>query len=189
MTPSDPTDLIRERWQPIPGYGGLYEASDQGRVRSIPRTVVKSNGQRSVVRGGILGGKIDHGYRCVTLCKDRQKKNYRVHRLVLMAFVGMPLDGQVACHWDDDRLNNRLSNLRWGTAFDNMADMARNHGGGRVGWTPPTHCRNGHEFTDENTAFNLNPDGSVRQRRCRVCSREKDARYRAKKIAERQAAA
>ncbi len=37
-----------------------------------------------------------------------------------------------------------------------------------------THCRNGHEFTVENTTIHKNKSGRL----CRECSRERDRRYR-----------
>jgi hypothetical protein len=50
-----------------------------------------------------------------------------VHRLVLEAFVGPCPEGMEGCHNDGNRLNNDLSNLRWGTRSDNRDD-ARKHG-------------------------------------------------------------
>jgi HNH endonuclease len=50
-----------------------------------------------------------------------------VHRLVLLAFVGPPGDGQECCHANGDRADCRLENLRWDTRHANRAD-ARRHG-------------------------------------------------------------
>jgi hypothetical protein len=52
---------------------------------------------------------------------------FLVHRLVLLAFVGEPPPGHVCCHADGDRSNNRLTNLRWDTAAENLQDEIR-HG-------------------------------------------------------------
>lgn len=42
--------------------------------------------------------------------------SYYVHRLVLLAFAGVPPDGKgIACHHDDDGTNNRIDNLEWGS--------------------------------------------------------------------------
>jgi len=43
-----------------------------------------------------------------------------VHRLVCMAFHGVPKDDRKACHKDDDGMNNRADNLEWGSQFHNM---------------------------------------------------------------------
>jgi hypothetical protein len=51
----------------------------------------------------------------------------KVHRLVLEAFVGVCPRGYVGCHSDGDPENNRLSNLRWDSQKNNVADQVR-HG-------------------------------------------------------------
>lgn len=55
------------------------------------------------------GSDNGHGYLCV---KFRGKK-YKVHRLVLEAFVGPCPEGMECDHIDRDKLNNHVSNLRW----------------------------------------------------------------------------
>jgi hypothetical protein len=50
------------------------------------------------------------------------RKQYSVHVLVLLAFIGPRPDGQEACHGDGNPLNNRLENLRWDTHLANEAD-------------------------------------------------------------------
>jgi hypothetical protein len=55
----------------------------------------------------------------------RERKGYRlqVHRLVLEAFVGPCPPGMECRHFPDrDPTNNRLENLRWGTAVENVND-------------------------------------------------------------------
>jgi hypothetical protein len=44
----------------------------------------------------------------------------------MQAFVGLPEEGQIICHYDDDKQNNRLDNLRYDTHKANSADMKRN---------------------------------------------------------------
>lgn len=43
-----------EVWKPIAGYEGLYEVSNQGRVRSLDRVVLRKNGQSQLCRGRLL---------------------------------------------------------------------------------------------------------------------------------------
>jgi len=48
-------------------------------------------------------------------------KNYKVHRLVCEAFHGLaPDEKMVVIHKDENALNNRPSNLRWGTQKENL---------------------------------------------------------------------
>jgi hypothetical protein len=62
-------------------------------------------------------------YPSVVLCKDGNTKEFRIHRLVLEAFIGSRPVGMGCRHLDGDRTNNKLSNLKWGTQKENMADM------------------------------------------------------------------
>ena len=54
------------------------------------------------------------------------KKTFYVHRLVLEAFVGNCPIGMQACHFDDNKLNNKVENLRWDTWKNNVLDGLRN---------------------------------------------------------------
>jgi hypothetical protein len=65
-------------------------------------------------------------YQRVTLCRDGKGHLQIVHRLVLEAFVGPCPPGLMGLHRNDDRSNNSLSNLYWGTPLQNMADCRRN---------------------------------------------------------------
>jgi NUMOD4 motif len=43
-----------EQWRVVVGWEGFYEVSNLGRVRSLPRTIVRRNGVRYRVRERIL---------------------------------------------------------------------------------------------------------------------------------------
>jgi hypothetical protein len=123
---------MTEQWKDIPGYGGLYEASDMGRIRVKERCVMKYNWRANAVIGQtykarILVGATDKGYRVVHLGVGGTKFRVAVHRLVLLAFVGYAPEGCEACHGNGDRTDNRLSNLRWDTHYANNQDR-RAHG-------------------------------------------------------------
>jgi hypothetical protein len=117
-----------EQWKPVPGYEGLYEVSDHGRVRSLDRRVVDSLGRARRIRGRVLrAGLTSVGYDSVALYICGQKRTALVHRLVLSAFAGPCPSGMEGCHDDGVRTNNRLENLRWDTHMANVADATR-HG-------------------------------------------------------------
>jgi hypothetical protein len=67
-----------------------------------------------------------HGHLAVGLRMGGGRYKRYVHQLVLDAFIGACPPGQQCRHLDDDRLNNRLSNLCWGTQAENYDDRRRN---------------------------------------------------------------
>jgi len=81
------------------------------------------------------------------------------------------------CHNDGDPHNNRVSNLRWGTASENALDAVR-HG------THPearkTHCRRNHPYDEYNT---VHRPYAPHKRRCRECDRINCANQRQRKRA------
>lgn len=104
---------INEVWKPIPGYVGLYEVSNFGRVRSLTRVVYQQNHFHEY-KGRILvpcvaGG----GYLKVTLYKDNKAKQLFIHRLVAEAFIPNPLNLPQVNHKDEDKTNNCVWNLEW----------------------------------------------------------------------------
>ena len=118
-----------ERWLPVVGWEGLYEVSDLGGVRSLPRlTVPPPCGGRRCRRGGnVLRPALKSaGYLCVTLCNNAVRQTTAVHTLVAEAFLGPRPDGYLVCHGPAGPLDNRLVNLSYGTRSKNCgADRYR----------------------------------------------------------------
>lgn len=105
-----------ELWHPIPGHDG-YEASTCGRIRSVYRVLVRSNGHTYTVRGTILKPlTIGNGYWYV--CTGGLRREY-VHRLVMLAWVGVPAPGIEVNHRNGNKGDNRLSNLEYVTPEQN----------------------------------------------------------------------
>lgn len=119
---------MHEVWQPIRGYEGLYEVSDQGRVRSLDRTVKNSRGVYRLKGKPLKPRKGSGGYLLVTLYAVSRRDHKRVHVLVLETFRGdRPSPRHDACHNDGNPGNNALANLRWDTRKENHRDLVR-HG-------------------------------------------------------------
>ncbi|WP_084501480.1 NUMOD4 motif-containing HNH endonuclease [Nocardia xishanensis] len=156
-----------ERWSDIPGYEGYYQASDQGRIKSLRRTILRANGIPQTVKERILRpGRLSSGHLHVALnAPDKSIKTRRVHQLVMLAFVGPTPEGLEICHNDGNHENNRLDNLRFDTHAENMRDVIR-HGGNA--YTRRTMCPNGHEYTSENAGAIKGRGG----RYCRACKSE-----------------
>jgi len=115
-----------EIWKSVVGHEGLYEVSNLGNVRSVPR--IDSKGHE---RGGHLMKltmRKRDGYVDVALCKDGRRVRVKVHILVLRAFHGeCPTRDHQTRHLDDNRANNAATNLAWGTAQENADDKV-SHG-------------------------------------------------------------
>lgn len=100
----------------IPGFSG-YFASESGEVFSVKR------GTGAPVRLRPITKK---GYLVLRLRSDDGRLVERpLHRLVAMAFYGYAGD-MVVRHLDDNRMNNHLSNLAYGSNMDNVLDALRN---------------------------------------------------------------
>jgi len=124
--PLPPPDLPGEHWLPVASYEGLYEVSDLGRVKSLPRPGCR-NGNKSRLYGGriIVQHAAYGGYLTVGLWRDGKSTQARVHKLVAAAFLGPCPPGQMVCHGPSGILNNSVGNLSYGTAAKNGADMVR----------------------------------------------------------------
>jgi hypothetical protein len=64
---------------------------------------------------------------CKSVHGRRGVVNRGMHRIVLVAFVGPCPPGMECRHLDNNRANNRLDNLCWGTKAEQSADAVR-HG-------------------------------------------------------------
>lgn len=157
-----------ETWKPIPGIDG-YEASSEGRIRSVDRYIERSDGRVHKLRGVVLkpaGNKRDEYLRVQVGRKHTMKT---VHRLVCLAFHGPP-PGEDSCvrHLNDNKRDNRQENLRWGSYSDNSADSLRNGT-----WNNQNSirdvCTKGHPFDVERK------DG---RRGCSKCRNEYLRQYR-----------
>lgn len=127
-----PARATPERWLPVVGWEGWYSVSSHGHVRSEDRVIQRRNGTMAFARGQLLkpfpySGTEGRRYLCVELSRDGATGTRRpVHLLVLEAFVGPRPPGTLGCHWDDDRANNTLANLRWDSPLANARDRQRN---------------------------------------------------------------
>lgn len=113
--------MMKEVWKPIPCYEGLYEGSNLGRVKSLPRYVTNTKyGSSRLVRERLLTPCFDtRGYVQYTLSKKQVVRSKRAHRIVAELFIPNPNNLPEVNHRDGNKLNNRVDNLEWCTRKEN----------------------------------------------------------------------
>jgi hypothetical protein len=113
------------RWQEIEGFDGLYEVSDEGRVRSMARSHKLQSGSRTLASRMKTLTRDKDGYFMVQLWKESKPYPRKVHRLVAAAFLAKPENATDVNHKDADKGNNNLVNLEWCTHRANGEHAAR----------------------------------------------------------------
>lgn len=136
--PFPPSLIHEERWAPAYEFEGLYEVSNLGQIRSLARTIYRSDGVVNRILGKVLQPtKTDRRGRLhLSLRKNGEYYTRQVHRMVLEAFVSPRPDGLVCCHNNGNAADNRLCNLRWDTPKANSMDACI-HGTGNQGFRNP----------------------------------------------------
>lgn len=166
--------MSTEIWKPVVGYEGIYEVSNRGRVRRILAGPGTWPGRM------LTPSEDTKGYMNVRLLN----KPARLHRIVAMAFLG-PSDLPLVRHLDGDPANNTLENIAWGTHQDNTDDRVRHGRTTNADRPPATHCKQGHEFTPENTRYRApRKSGHRESLRCRECNRIDSHRRNLKRKAQ-----
>ena len=111
-----------EEWRDIKGYEKLYQVSNLGRVKSLPKFHRTSKFYSSI--GYMSKEKIlkplkqSCNYLQVDLCdiNGKRRKKY-IHKLVAEAFIPNPNNYKYVNHKDEKKTNNKIDNLEW-CSFD-----------------------------------------------------------------------
>ena len=120
--------MKNEEWRDVVGYEGRYQVSNQGRVKSLERIIIKKDGRKFTVKERVLkpcdNGR---GYLYISLSDGTgEHKRHYIHRLVGEAFVPNPLEEEDVNHKDENPSNNHASNLEWVTHKENCNFGTRN---------------------------------------------------------------
>lgn len=111
--------MKKEVWKPIPNYENIYEASNLGRIRTFANktTYTNKHGIRHWKQRVLKQKYSSSGYR-VCLWKDGKCKDWLVHRLIGITFLGE--SSLTINHIDGNRFNNKIENLEWCSLADNI---------------------------------------------------------------------
>lgn len=112
--------IISEVWEDVKGFEGLYQVSNFGNVKSLPKLLSRLGKSQFMTKVKILKPGYDKdGYLHVGLFKDKKAHRNKVHRLVAMAFIDNPENKPEVNHIDGNKQNNNVWNLEWCTKSEN----------------------------------------------------------------------
>lgn len=120
----DIADLENEVWTDVPDYEGYYQVSNLGRIKSLSREIYNSG----VRPEKILKQNYDnYGYFRICLQKKGRLKPYIVSRLVAICFIPNPNNKPIVNHINGIKTDNRVVNLEWATASENVNHAINNN--------------------------------------------------------------
>lgn len=106
--------MENEEWKDVVGYEGLYQVSNLGRMKSLPK-LKRTPTATFMSKEKIMTPYLCKGYFRVNL----MGKSHFVHILVAEAFIG-ERNGMTVNHKDECKTNNQVINLEYMSLYDNI---------------------------------------------------------------------
>lgn len=97
-------------WKDILGFEGYYQINEKGEILNVKTGKLRSLRVKK------------NGYIDVDLYKEGKVQWKRVYILVAQAFIPNPNNYPIVMHKDNNKSNNYVSNLQWGTISQNTKD-------------------------------------------------------------------
>ena len=113
---------MKEIWKDIEEYEGLYQISNLGRVKSLP----KKDGFVLLETRILKPLNINNRNR-VVLAKNKVKKNFFIYQLVAKMFIPNPNNYPIINHKNGKPNDDKVTNLEWCTHKHNSIHAVDNN--------------------------------------------------------------
>jgi hypothetical protein len=122
---------MEEIFKDIPGYEGMYQVSNLGRVKSYDKKMKDKLGRFRTCHSKIISQCKGKRYLMVRLFQ----KTFNVHQLVAMAFLGHKPNGHnlAVDHINNNSLDNNLQNLQVISFRENVSKDQKNRSSKYIG--------------------------------------------------------
>ena len=114
--------LPDEMWKSVPykDFEEVYFVSNKSRIYKVDTNVMDRK-TRNVQKGFFPTSSIDgNGYQIFTFYHRGEKYQKQLHRVLAETWLDNPYDHKCVIHLNNDKLDNRLENLVFGTYKQNM---------------------------------------------------------------------
>jgi hypothetical protein len=121
---------MKEIWKDIKGFEKLYQISNIGNVKRLPRKSTNRHGDYILSERFLSLHVIPNGYKVVVITYNNKQYTKYIHRLIAESFIDNYENKKCVNHKDGNKLNNNISNLEWCTFQENVSHAIR------IGLTP-----------------------------------------------------
>lgn len=122
-------DLEGEIWKDVKNYEGMYQVSNMGRLKSLPRIIIQDGSER-IMYGNLMSSVRNNGNGYINVYLSNGEIGYDVkyiHILVAEHFIDNPDMKPTVNHKDANKKNNRVDNLEWATMKEQMNHVIENN--------------------------------------------------------------